>query len=129
MARAGYMTQTSEKKSLPPTPPRSSPSSPSPTRSQASPPQSQVMPPYERCYTPPLDTKKKAPALPGTMSSMQSKQNSPIKTRTRPGLGRRRTHSPEPKSSKVGNFLSRMFTKKNVDTNDFVKIEDRHWTE
>ncbi|KAG8623609.1 hypothetical protein KVT40_008585 [Elsinoe batatas] len=127
-ARAGYATTGSDKKSLPPTPPRSSPSSPSPTRAQRSSPPGQVVPAYERCYTPPLDTRKKAPAMPGTMSSTQSKQNSPIKTRNRSGLGRR-SGSPAPKSSKVSDFLNRMFGKKNVDNSDFVKIEDRHWSE
>ncbi|TKX23681.1 hypothetical protein C1H76_4197 [Elsinoe australis] len=125
-ARANYIA----KKGLPPTPPRSSPSSPSPGRSHRSPPSSQdTAPAYKRCYTPPLDTKKKAAPLPGTMSSSQSKQNSPIKTRNRSGLGRRRTGSPAPTTKKVSQFLKNIFTKKEIDQDSFERIEDRHWTE
>lgn len=119
-----------EKKGLPPTPPGSSPSSPSPTRSRRAASQTQtVIPPYERCYTPPLDTAAKASLLPGTMASTQSKRTSPLQTRNRPGLGRRRTASPAPKTKKVSKFIKNIFSKKNIDQDSFERIEDRHWAE
>ncbi|PNS20273.1 hypothetical protein CAC42_5723 [Sphaceloma murrayae] len=128
-ARTSQSTQA-PRKTLPPTPPRSSPSSPSPSRSQRTSPRTQTtVPAYERCFTPPLDTNKKALPLPGTMSSSQSKQNSPVKTRNRSRQGRRRAPPSRPASNKVGNFFKSMFTKRNIDHDSFERIEDRHWTE